>query len=120
MSLGLALAGAISSVAIGSFALGMEFAPRRMARMADRVPVVGDLATTKCYRCEGPAFRGRAEEMPVVYPAGESGDALTLRFCSTCSREMTVSDRLGFLYAEAEARGIDIEDDAMDYISHDD
>lgn len=111
MNLGLALAGAVSSIALGGFALGMEFVPRRMARMADRVPVLRDFATTECYRCGDPAFRGRAEEMPVAFPSEDPMDPLTIRFCSTCSREMTVSDRLGFLYAEADRRGVDLDDE---------
>lgn len=89
-------------------ALGVEVAPRRTARSVARLPGVGGLATRECWRCGAPELRTRAEEMPTVFRSGDVTDALTICFCTTCSLEMTLDERLELLHREARKRGIEV------------
>lgn len=97
-------------VPLAVIALAVEVAPRWTAGMLARIPVVGGLLTTACWRCDAPALTHGMEEMPVVFrPGGDAADAFTIRFCGRCSRAMTVDDRLALLKAEADKRGVDLE-----------
>lgn len=80
------------------FTVAIEVIPTTVARLVDVLPG-GSRLTRPCSRCLAPVLRGRGEHMPVAFTDDDGAVASeTLAFCTACSREMTLADRLDRLH----------------------
>lgn len=80
------------------FTIAIEVVPTAVARLVDVLPG-GSRLTRPCSRCLAPVLRGRGEHMPVAFTDDDGAVASeTLAFCTACSREMTLEDRLDRLH----------------------